>query len=365
MSELQRNVDALMHRLDRMGLHVQQTVLDALDAVDARNVRAGQAVSDQDSAIDADEVAVEKECIRLLALYQPTAVDLRSLCFVIKANNDLERIADKAASIGRRGRHLVDDDVDLATYPEWRDLMVLVTERLDQTLRAISSRNLQAAENIQRQMDMDFPGNTVGGAFSRSEHVSFALADFLMGALDARHRPVPVGRAKTVTTDGAIRGRSAPKFIANIFPGLNLTTYRYEKMIAFAELLPSGTARNDMLFDGIGYDIYIEGDTDKDRIGRYTTGVLLLPTKTSPESLHGLKQGRIPILKFKARIEDGQFHDQQVWYPLPTETAFTIFLKNNLLFRLWTVAFQKKGAAVIAPTKTTGNGKATPAPRGP
>jgi len=99
-------------------------------------------------AAGAAEVAVEKECIRLLALYQPTAVDLWSLCFVIKANNDLERIADKAATIGRRVRHLVADDIDLATYPEWRDLVALVTERLDQTLRAISSRNLQAAEAL-------------------------------------------------------------------------------------------------------------------------------------------------------------------------------------------------------------------------
>jgi phosphate transport system protein len=148
MSELQRNVDALMRQLDRMGLRVQQTVLDALDAVDRQDVDAGQAVSDQDSTIDAEEVAVEKECVRLLALYQPTAVDLRSLCFVIKANNDLERIADKAASIGRRVRHVVSDDIDLGTYPEWRDLVALVTERLDQTLRAISSRNLDAAQAI-------------------------------------------------------------------------------------------------------------------------------------------------------------------------------------------------------------------------
>jgi phosphate transport system protein len=137
-----------MRQLDRMGLRVQQTVLNALAAVDARDVEAGQAVSNQDNTIDAEEVAVEKECVRLLALYQPTAVDLRSLCFVIKANNDLERIADKAASIGRRIRHLVADDVDLGTYPEWRDLVDLVTERLDQTLRAISSRNLGAAQAI-------------------------------------------------------------------------------------------------------------------------------------------------------------------------------------------------------------------------
>ncbi|MFO8012278.1 MAG: phosphate signaling complex protein PhoU [Phycisphaerae bacterium] len=148
MSELQRNVDALMRQLDRMGLRVQQTVLDALDAVGARDLEAGQAVSNQDSTIDAEEVAVEKECVRLLALYQPTAVDLRSLCFVIKANNDLERIADKAASIGRRIRHLVADDIDLGTYPEWPDLVDLVTDRLDQTLRAISSRNLDAAQAL-------------------------------------------------------------------------------------------------------------------------------------------------------------------------------------------------------------------------
>ena len=148
MSELQRNVDALMQQLDRMGLRVQQCVLDALDAVEAHDAEAGRAVSERDNAIDAEEVAVEKECIRLLALYQPTAVDLRSLCFVIKANNDLERIADKAASIGRRIRHLVDDGVDLATYPEWRDLVELVTERLDQTLRAISTRNCASAEAL-------------------------------------------------------------------------------------------------------------------------------------------------------------------------------------------------------------------------
>jgi len=148
MPELQRNVDALMRQVDRMGLRVQQTVLDALDALGRRDVEDGQVVSSQDSAIDAEEVAVEKECVRLLALYQPAAVDLRSLCFVIKANNDLERIADKAASIGRRIKHLVADGIDLGRYPEWPVLVRLVTDRLDETLRAISSRSLDSAQAL-------------------------------------------------------------------------------------------------------------------------------------------------------------------------------------------------------------------------
>jgi len=148
MPELQRHVDELMRRLDRMGLHSQEAVRAAIAAVDTRDVAAGMAVSDGDGVVDAEEVAIEQECIRLLALYQPAAVDLRRLCFVIKANNDLERIADKAASVGRRVRHVVDDGVDLAQYDEWPDLEDLVTSRLDQTLRAISSLRLEAAQAL-------------------------------------------------------------------------------------------------------------------------------------------------------------------------------------------------------------------------
>jgi len=119
-----------------------------MDALNTRDVAAGRAVSDSDGVIDAEEVAIEQECIRLLALYQPAAVDLRRLCFVIKANNDLERIADKAASIGRRIRHVVEQGIDLGHYTEWPDLVDLVTRRLDQTLRTISSLSLDAAHDL-------------------------------------------------------------------------------------------------------------------------------------------------------------------------------------------------------------------------
>ncbi len=148
MSELQRSVDALMRRLDRMGLRVQQAVLDALDALEARDIDTGRTISDQDNLIDAEEVAIEKECVRLLALYQPAAIDLRRLCFVIKANNDLERIADKAASIGRRIKHVVGDGIDLGRYPEWPTLLRLVTDRFDKTLRAITSPDLELADAL-------------------------------------------------------------------------------------------------------------------------------------------------------------------------------------------------------------------------
>ncbi len=48
------------------------------------------------------EVEIEEECLKILALYQPVAIDLRFLAAVIKINNDLERIADEAVNIARR-----------------------------------------------------------------------------------------------------------------------------------------------------------------------------------------------------------------------------------------------------------------------
>jgi len=146
--QLQNRLDRLMLRLDRMGMRCQQAVLDAIAAAEERDADAGSLVDEQDAEIDREEVAIEQECIRLLALYQPAAIDLRTLCFIIKANNDLERIADKAASIGRRVKHVAAERIDLAQYPGWTDLVRAVTGRLDQTLRTIATRNLDAARAV-------------------------------------------------------------------------------------------------------------------------------------------------------------------------------------------------------------------------
>ena len=59
-----------------------------------------------DERIDADEVELEEECLKVLALYQPVAVDLRYIVAVLKINNDLERIGDIAVSIAKRGKSL-------------------------------------------------------------------------------------------------------------------------------------------------------------------------------------------------------------------------------------------------------------------
>jgi hypothetical protein len=199
-------------------------------------------------------------------------------------------------------------------------------------------RELMAKEDVQPQVSFEFPGNTVFGLFSRTEDLTVPLRQLLARAMDPSEPVWPQGQAKTVTIDGLLEGRAVPSFVTRIFPGLNLTRYRYNKMTAFAQYRPDGTTENDMVFSGHTYDIYIEGTTDADRIGRYEIGLILLGTPQSAEWNHAYRQGRIPLLKFKARIEGGRLSDESVAFVYPNESLFTIFLKNNIFYRLWLAA---------------------------
>jgi len=63
-------------------------------------------LDEMDRQVDQREVAVEEECLKMLALHQPVALDLRRIATVLKINNDLERIGDLACSIAERSRAL-------------------------------------------------------------------------------------------------------------------------------------------------------------------------------------------------------------------------------------------------------------------
>ena len=202
--------------------------------------------------------------------------------------------------------------------------------------------NVLAEENIQPQLAKFFPGNTVYGTFSRKEKFTAPLAEVLAVAIDPRYPLHPAGSGKTIATDGLTQGRAAPKFVTKLFPGLNLAKYRYNKMTAFAEMSADGLVKNDMVFDGVAYDLYMEGTTDADNVGRYEIGLILLGTPQSAEWNHTYRSGRIPILNFRARIEGGKMFDEEVSYLWPNETLFVIFLKNNIFYRIWLAAGKNK-----------------------
>ncbi len=99
-----------------------------------------------------------------------------------------------------------------------------------------------------------------------------------------------------------------------------------------------------MIFDGTQYDLYMEGTTDVNCFVRYQIGLILTVPRQSAETNHRYRQGRLPVMDFKGRLMGGQFIDQQTTLPLPTETAFTVFVKNNIFYRVWLDAKTKSEA---------------------
>ncbi len=156
MSELQRKLEKLTLRLERMGLRVAQAVDAALRTVAERDIAAGEKIDQSDSQIDEEEVEIEKECISLLALHQPAAIDLRRICTIIKVNNDLERIADIAARIGRRVKHLVAGRIALEGYADYEPMVQATRNILGKTIRMLNAEDPDLPHRvIQADADLD------------------------------------------------------------------------------------------------------------------------------------------------------------------------------------------------------------------
>ncbi len=101
-SHLQREIEKIKLEILSLGAMVEDRFQKAIQAVTTENLSLAQTVIDTDYQIDEREIEVEEECLKILALHQPVATDLRFLVAVIKINNDLERIADYASNIAKR-----------------------------------------------------------------------------------------------------------------------------------------------------------------------------------------------------------------------------------------------------------------------
>ncbi len=99
---LQKELERLKKRILSLGAVVEEHVDMAIRSVEKKEVALAEKVIKADLKVDEQEVEIEEECLKLLALHQPVAVDLRFIIAVIKINNDLERIGDEAVNIAER-----------------------------------------------------------------------------------------------------------------------------------------------------------------------------------------------------------------------------------------------------------------------
>ena len=92
----------LKEKLLLMGGRVESAIRDAIKALEERNSEIAQRIIDDDDVVDMEEIEIDEFCLRLLALRQPAARDLRFITTAIKINYDLERIGDMAVNISER-----------------------------------------------------------------------------------------------------------------------------------------------------------------------------------------------------------------------------------------------------------------------
>jgi phosphate transport system protein len=103
---LQRDLDGLKREILSIGSMVEESITRAIHSLDTRRLDLAEEVIAGDREIDEREVHVEDECLKILALHQPVAADLRFVVAVLKVNNDLERMGDLAVNIAKRSKYL-------------------------------------------------------------------------------------------------------------------------------------------------------------------------------------------------------------------------------------------------------------------
>jgi phosphate transport system protein len=97
-----KELNQVKKRILSLGSLVEERVRMAVTAVENKDARGAQEIIQNDYEIDEMEVEIEEECLKVLALHQPVAGDLRFLVTVIKINAELERIGDQAVNIAQR-----------------------------------------------------------------------------------------------------------------------------------------------------------------------------------------------------------------------------------------------------------------------
>ena len=127
-------LEQLKDKLFKMGLLVEGAIRKSVEALIKRNLKLAEEVIEEDQKINILEIEVDEFGHELIALRQPTAVDLRFITMVLKINSDLERIGDQAVNIAEQAI-AIGREVPLKSHlniPKMADLAIaMVKESLD------------------------------------------------------------------------------------------------------------------------------------------------------------------------------------------------------------------------------------------
>lgn len=149
---LQREIEKLKKHLLALCAVVEDQVQSAIEAFLRRDEFSALQVERRDTDVDEREVEVEEECLKIFALYQPVATDLRLIVAVLKINNDLEQIGDLAVNIARKAAAVAVEpplDIPLDIAGMWKKVQAMLHDSID----AMVNANAQLAASVYARDD--------------------------------------------------------------------------------------------------------------------------------------------------------------------------------------------------------------------
>jgi len=108
MIRFRGDLNNLKKLLLEMAGSVEEMIAKSIRALKERNMILAEEVIKSDDKVNTMEIEIDNQCLKILALYQPEAVDLRSVTMIMKINGDLERIGDHAVNICQKVIYLAD-----------------------------------------------------------------------------------------------------------------------------------------------------------------------------------------------------------------------------------------------------------------
>ena len=144
---LQREIDRLKRQILELSAEVEETLVDAVRAVENRDPSLARKAAAGEAATNAHEIDIEEECLKILALHQPVASDLRFIIGVLKINQDLERIGDLAVHIAERAT-VLSGEAPLAGVFSLNEMSGKAQMMLKKSLDAFVNQNSAAAKAV-------------------------------------------------------------------------------------------------------------------------------------------------------------------------------------------------------------------------
>ncbi len=154
----------LKSKLLLMGRTVHEQLLCTLRALAARDAQTAEQVAQGDWRINRMEMDVDEQCVRMIALRQPAASDLRFLIAALKLDTDLERIGDLTVNIAERVAWLAQSSLsspslDLTPMSEavqtlLRDALVALNESDAQAARQLLERDVTVDQIFASSFDV-------------------------------------------------------------------------------------------------------------------------------------------------------------------------------------------------------------------